>query len=165
MKRHLLPAGAVHRARSLRRSSTEAERMLWRGLREAFPAARFRRQVPLGPYCADFASHGAKLVVELDGSGHADPKKQEHDLERTRFLNGEGYRVLRFWNSDVLENLDGVLAAIASTIPSPLVGEGGSKSRMRGARRSRAPAIRPAPPPQPSPQGGGRNGQPPVGVR
>ena len=140
MRRDSLPVGAKDRARRLRREATEAEAQLWYALRESFPTARFRRQVPLGTYFADFASHGAKLVVEVGGSHHMEAA--EYDAARTRFLNGEGYRVLRFWNNEVLQNLDGVLARIATFLPSPLVGEGGPQGRMRGARRRRAPALR-----------------------
>ncbi|HWH22543.1 MAG TPA: DUF559 domain-containing protein [Allosphingosinicella sp.] len=160
MKRHGLPAGATQRARSLRRNATGAEQSLWRALRERLPAAKFRRQVPFGPYVADFASHGAKLVVEVDGSQHAERLAQ--DEVRTRFLNGEGYRVLRFWNNQVLENLDGVVTAIAAQIPSPLVGEGGPQGRMRGARRSRAPASGRHPHPSPPHKGEGGNDKPSV---
>lgn len=123
MKRLALSDGTVARARSLRRGATDAERALWRGLRVAIPQARFRRQVPLGPYFADFASHSARLVVEVDGGQHA--VQVERDAARTRFLEGEGYRVLRFWNNDVLANTDGVLETIAASIlPAPPCGEG-----------------------------------------
>ena len=164
MKRHSLPIGATDRARRLRRDGTEAEAQLWYALREKLPLARFRRQVPLGSFFADFASHAAKLVVEVDGGHHMEAVA--YDEARTRFLNGEGYTVLRFWNSDVLQNLDGVLATIAANLPSPLVGEGGPQGRRRGnARRSRARASGPHPPPPALPhKGGGRVGQPSVGV-
>ena len=147
----LRPA-TLARARAMRRDATEAESRLWYALREKLPGAKFRRQVPIGPYFADFASHRCRLVVEVDGSQHAEAK--ERDGERTRFLQSQGYRVLRFWNNEVLEDLDGVLRAIAAALPSPLVGEGGPKGRMRGARRSRAPASRPAPLTPPSPTRG-----------
>jgi len=130
MKRHLLKPDTVERARRLRRNSTDAEALIWRALRESMPHEKWRRQVPLGPYFADFASHRAKLVVEIDGSQHADVA--DADAARTSFLQSQGYRVLRFWNNEVLQNLDGVLIVIAAALPSPLVGEGGSKSRMRG---------------------------------
>ncbi|MEM8697251.1 MAG: DUF559 domain-containing protein [Pseudomonadota bacterium] len=158
MRRDTLPANATGRARSLRRNATTAESVLWYALREKLPAAQFRRQVPLGRYVADFASHRAKLIVEVDGGQHG--ARIEQDAARTRFLEGEGYRVIRFWNNDVLSNTDGVLERIAATLPSPLVGAkgrtypryvlnsagryspsaGGPEGRMRGARRSRAPA-------------------------
>jgi len=114
MSRVDLPADAIARARQLRRSATDAEYRLWYALRESFPDARFRWQVPFGLYHADFASHRAKLVIEVDGSQHA--VEQERDAERTRFLNGEGYKVLRFWNNEVLGNLEGVLAVVANTL-------------------------------------------------
>jgi very-short-patch-repair endonuclease len=132
---------------------------LWYALREKLPAAKFRRQVPFGLYFADFASHAAKLIVEVDGGRHT----ADRDAIRTAFLNSEGYRVMRFWNNEVLQNLEGVLAAISSQLPSPLVGEGGPKDRMRGARRSRARASGSHPSPQPSPtRGEGGNDKPPV---
>ncbi|HEX8366233.1 MAG TPA: endonuclease domain-containing protein [Allosphingosinicella sp.] len=157
---HLAPA-ALARARALRRDMTPAEPRLWSALRATFRDAHFRHQVPLGPYYPDFASHRARLVIEVDGGQHS----QARDAERTRFLEGEGYRVLRFWNNEVMENLDGVLQVIAAALPSPLVGEGGAKRRMGGARRSRAPAPRAGTPtPRPPRKGEGAKGQPPVGV-
>ena len=104
---------------------------MWRALREAFPHLRFRRQVPLGPYFADFCSHGARLVIEIDGDTH--DARAVHDAVRTGFIVRQGYRVVRFDNSDVMTNLDGVIASIDRQLPSPLVGEGGAKRRMRGA--------------------------------
>ena len=115
MKRLRLPAGTTDRARSLRRNMTDAERVLWRALRTALPEYHWRKQVPLGPYFADFCSHRARLIIEVDGGQHCD----ERDSARSEFLNGEGYRVLRFWNDDVVENSDGVLAAIATKLTAP----------------------------------------------
>jgi very-short-patch-repair endonuclease len=130
VKRLSLKPDAIQRARRLRRGSTDAEMLLWRALRETLPHEKWRRQVPIGPYFADFASHRAKLIIEVDGSQHADAI--EADAARTSLLKAQGYRVLRFWNNEVLQNVDGVLAAIHAALPSPLVGEGGSESRMRG---------------------------------
>jgi len=90
---------------------TEPERRLWRALRDALPGWRWRKQVPLGPYFADFASHSAKLIIELDGGQHA--SAEDYDANRTRFLEAEGFHVLRFWNDDILTNMDGVLQRIA----------------------------------------------------
>ena len=96
-------AGAGERARTLRRDMTEAERRLWQMLRSRqTEACRFRRQVPIGGFIADFACHAARLIVEIDGGQH-DPSS-ESEASRTRFLEGEGYRVLRFWNNEVLDN-------------------------------------------------------------
>ena len=110
-KRQLLPAGTVTRSRSLRNAAGEPERRLWRALREALPEAKFRRQVPFGPYHADLCSHATKLIVEVDGDDHT--MRTAQDAERTRFLNKEGYRVVRFANAEVMENVEGVIATIA----------------------------------------------------
>jgi very-short-patch-repair endonuclease len=112
MKRYPTP-GAVPRARRLRRDATVFERVLWSALRERLPELKFRRQVPFGPYIADFASHRARLIVELDGEGHA--FQIEADAERSRFLEGEGYRVRRFWNAEIVENRDGVIDTISAS--------------------------------------------------
>ncbi len=102
------------RSRRLRHEMTEAERKLWSVLsRRQMNDLKFRRQVPFGPYIADFVSHEAKLVIELDGGQHAESAS---DVARTAFLNREGYRVLRFWNNEVLENPDGVHAVIVEKI-------------------------------------------------
>lgn len=114
LKRLTLAPGAIGHARRLRKSMTPAERVLWRALREALPDCHWRKQVPLGPYYADFALHSAKLIIEVDGGQHA--IATAHDAERTRFLQSEGFRVLRFWNNDVLSNTDGVLQRIAEEL-------------------------------------------------
>jgi very-short-patch-repair endonuclease len=116
-KRQRLPPTTVARSRALRCSAGEPERRLWRALREILPEAKFRRQVPLGPYHADFCAHGAKLIVEVDGDDHA--ARPERDAARTRFLQDEGYAVIRFANADVMHDLDAVLSAIgAATAPT-----------------------------------------------
>ncbi|MGL5840155.1 MAG: endonuclease domain-containing protein [Sphingorhabdus sp.] len=109
MKRLALAPNAINRARRLRRDMTGQERKLWRVLRENFPKAHFRKQVPMGAYTVDFACHRAKLIIEIDGSQHGTDKGVAHDAVRTRFLEAEGYRVLRFWNNEVDRNLEGVL--------------------------------------------------------
>ena len=132
LKRLALAPDAVQRARQLRRASTDAERVLWRALREVFPDWHWRKQVPLGAYFADFTSHAAKLIIEVDGGQHA---TAVHDAERTRFIEAQGYRVLRFWNYDVLSNPNGVLERIAeelSTSPSHCFATGPSLSQGRG---------------------------------
>ncbi|GIL39207.1 endonuclease domain-containing protein [Roseiterribacter gracilis] len=109
------------RARALRRVATDVERSLWRRMRNrALAGCKFRRQLPIGPYFADFACVEAKLVVELDGSQHADAAA--YDATRTAYMEAQGWRVLRFWNNEVMQNLDGVLVAIAAALnqePSP----------------------------------------------
>ena len=113
-KRLSLAPDGVGRARALRSTMTDAERVLWRALREALPTYHWRKQVPLGPYTVDFASHSAKLIIEVDGGQHA--TSVEHDQERTAFLTSEGFRVIRFWNNDVLGNLSGVLQRISEEL-------------------------------------------------
>jgi very-short-patch-repair endonuclease len=113
--RNITPPNKI-RARVLRRNATDAEPKLWWHLRYrlALPGTHFRRQVHLGRYIVDFVSHNLKLVVELDGGQHAERIAQ--DATRTKFLESRGYRVLRFWNNDVLQNVDGVLEVIQSAI-------------------------------------------------
>ncbi|MBN9789194.1 endonuclease domain-containing protein [Pseudonocardia sp. TMWB2A] len=110
----MLPENAIQRARSLRRMATPAEQQLWRALKEAFPLVRFRRQVPIGPYIVDFLSHAHRLIVEVDGGQHA--IQQGYDAARTHFLEDEGYCVLRFWNMDVADHLDGVISEIGANL-------------------------------------------------
>jgi very-short-patch-repair endonuclease len=106
----------VPRARALRRDATEAEKKLWQHLRQPpFKAHHFRRQATIGPYFADFASHKARLVIELDGGQHSGSASDE---VRTRYLEDNGYRVLRFWNNEVFENMPGVLATIDAALPA-----------------------------------------------
>ncbi|HTT85417.1 MAG TPA: endonuclease domain-containing protein [Rhizomicrobium sp.] len=113
------------RARQLRANLTKAERNLWFSLRPLkFKGLHFRRQAPMGNYIVDFVCHGAKLVIELDGSQHAESENIVYDAARTKFLESRGYSVLRFWNSDVLKNRNGIMEAILATaeariVPSP----------------------------------------------
>jgi very-short-patch-repair endonuclease len=123
-------AGAHARARSLRENMTDAERRIWRILRShQMQGYKFRRQVPLGRYIADFVCHEARLIVEIDGGQH--DRSSPREAERSGVLEGEGYRVLRFWNDEVPANLEGVHRAIADALagshpprPSPIEGEG-----------------------------------------
>jgi very-short-patch-repair endonuclease len=105
------------RAGYLRRNTTEAEKRLWHRLRKFdLEGSHFRRQVPIGPYIADFACMAARFVIGVDGSQHADDRGQEHDERRTRWLMKEGYRVLRFWNGDLVRNMDGVIETIYAVL-------------------------------------------------
>ena len=105
------------RAKRLRRTMTDAERRLWSILRDKqVSGAKFRRQQPIGPFVADFVCQEARLVIEADGGQHFDNLT---DARRTAFLQSKGYRVLRFWNNDILTNPDGVAEAIAAAMPSP----------------------------------------------
>ncbi|VWX52112.1 endonuclease domain-containing protein [Novosphingobium sp. 9U] len=109
------------RSRELRRDATEAERKLWRAISARKLAGfRFNRQFPVGQYICDFASRERRLVIEIDGGQHA--MNKEYDERRTQFLEQQGYTVIRFWNSDVLDNLEGVLIRIKRVLadmPSP----------------------------------------------
>jgi len=118
------------RATAMRAAPTDTERKLWWHLRYRLksPNSHFRRQVRLGGYIVDFANHAAGIVIEVDGGQHA--TRSAADAARTDFLERKGYRVLRFWNNDVLRNIGGVLEIIQSAVTS-------------------------TPTPDPSPQGGG----------
>src|SRR5687767_8245005 len=105
------------RVKKLRTFMTDVEWKLWRALRSRGVGAKFRRQIPLGRFVVDFVCFESKLVVEVDGGQHADNRR---DADRDRYFVEQGYRVLRFWNTDVLKNLEGVLIRIAEyTDPSP----------------------------------------------
>ena len=99
------------RARRLRRNPTEAERSLWQKLRFwQVNGYKFRRQQPLGNYVVDFVCLETRLVVEVDGGQHA--QQADYDSHRDDWLSGQGFVVLRFWNNDVLNNIDGVMEVI-----------------------------------------------------
>src|SRR5262245_56875064 len=106
---------ADERARSLRRNMTDAERKLWRYVRlRQLEGHKFRRQVPIGPYIADFVCLKGMLVIEVDGGPQLDARA--YDSRRDDYIRGQGYRILRFWNNDVLGNMDGVWDVIAAEI-------------------------------------------------
>ena len=119
----------TQRAKQLRRSQTDAERRLWYYLRSRqIENAKFRRQYAIGKYFVDFVCLECELVVEIDGGQHAE--QQGYDEERTRFLQGQGFTVLRFWNNEVLTETEAVLERIRQVLinnpspqPSPLGGE------------------------------------------
>ena len=99
------------RSRELRLNATEAERKLWAQLSaRKIASVRFNRQFPIGPFICDFVSRSAKLVIEVDGGQHA--VDVEKDQARTSYLEAQGYRVIRFWNNDVLERIEGVIGEI-----------------------------------------------------
>jgi very-short-patch-repair endonuclease len=124
------------KARQLRANATDREVRLWRHLRRSpLLGSHFRRQVPIGPYVADFVCMAARLIIEVDGSQHGDAAFKARDDVRTRWLEREGYRVLRFWN-DLSENINGVLEAIHAA----LYGSRDSDVMMlEHKRRSKAP--------------------------
>ena len=101
-------------ARNLRRDMTEAEKLLWSHLRASqLDGTKFVRQLPVGPFIVDFACRSGKLIIELDGGQHAESTA---DAERTRVIEGFGYRIIRFWNHDVLTNIEGVLETIQTEL-------------------------------------------------
>jgi len=98
-------------ARHLRKNMTDAEQSIWRALRlRQILGVKFRRQHPIGVYIADFVCIERKLIVEVDGGQHAEQIVE--DKARTAWLEAQGYRVMRFWNNEVLQNIEGVLEAI-----------------------------------------------------
>ena len=100
-------------ARDLRKSSTDAERLLWRHLRaKQLEGLKFRRQEQIGRYIVDFVCYEKELIIEADGGHHA--LEREKDEERTRWLRSQGFEVLRFWNNEILSNTEGVLEVIRS---------------------------------------------------
>jgi len=114
-RRYRTKTTTLARARRLRRDMTEPEKRLWNRLCDNQLGGRhFRRQVPLGDYIADFCCLRPKPVVELDGETHVEISAAE--ARRARWLRGEGYQVLRFWNNEVMENIEGVLAQIARAL-------------------------------------------------
>ena len=107
----------TRRARELRRLSPAAQRILWSRLRNrGLQGAKFARSEPIGPYFADFVRRAAKLVVEIDGATHSTDEEIAHDRRRTAFLQAEGYRVLRFANAQVYENIAAVIDEIARAL-------------------------------------------------
>jgi very-short-patch-repair endonuclease len=136
-------------ARRLRRNATIAEQRLWYRLRSrSLYGMKFVRQEPIGPYIVDFVCREQRLIIEVDGGQHAE---SERDLVRDQWLREHKYRVLRFWNNDVIQNTDGVLEAIAEvlgTSPSPrLRGEGRGEGALPQAQTwGEAPSSRPSPP-------------------
>ncbi len=128
------PIGTVPRARQLRRDAPEPERRLLRALRDAFPALKWRHQTPVGPFYVDLLCFSEKLVVEVDGDTHADMERS--DAARTAIIEGEGFRVIRVANNDVMANINGVVEMIGNSLSlweregaaKPRKGEGSSKA-------------------------------------
>lgn len=111
MRSHRTTPNMLDRARQLRHDCGPAEAKLWAYLRTLRDGGiRFRRQHAIGPYIADFCAPGRQLIIEVDGSQHLD--QEEYDADRTAFLEARGYRVLRFWNSDVMNKIDDVLGVV-----------------------------------------------------
>ncbi|WP_395792921.1 endonuclease domain-containing protein [Aquimonas sp.] len=124
-------------AKQLRQNLTDAERVLWRHLRaHRFQGQKFRRQQPLGPYILDFVHFGARLVIEADGGQHSESTR---DAVRDAWLASEGFRVMRFWNDQILKDTEAVLESILQALaeasplspdPSPTRGEGSNARKV-----------------------------------
>ena len=107
------------KARNLRQNSADVERVIWQILRNRqFHNLKFRRQYPIKPYIVDFICLEEKLIIEIDGGQHAE--QVEYDKARSVFLESRGFRIMRFWNNEVLENLEGVYDALTLAL-SPWV--------------------------------------------
>lgn len=125
-------------ARRLRRATNEAEKRLWRHLRRlTLQGSHFRRQVPIGPYVADFACLAAHLLIELDGSQHGKDANRLRDDARTRWFEKEGYRVVRFWNNEIVGNIDGVMERIYAELYGSL---NAPSFWLKHLRRRRSPS-------------------------
>jgi len=133
------------RARRLRHNTTDAEKRLWRHLRTLkLNGSHFRRQIPIGPFIADFGCMAARVLIELDGSQHGEDRNRSYDETRTRWLEKEGYRVLRFWNNDIVKNIDAVMEAIYAAIYGSSSAPTVSLKHQRRRRRALPPFPTPA---------------------
>jgi very-short-patch-repair endonuclease len=130
-------------ARQLRLDQTDAEARLWRRLRHwPMDGTHFRRQVPIGPYVVDFACMAARLAIELDGSQHGEDENILRDEARTRWLEAAGYRVIRFWNNDLISNMDGVLESIYAAVHGASNAEPSPFKHKRRPRTVAAPGVK-----------------------
>ena len=117
------PSLQQHHARELRRESTDAEHWLWQRLRDRrLLGLKFRRQVPIGPYIADFVCKERSLVIEIDGSQHLE--QEGYDRRRTAFLEQQGYGVVRYWNNEVLGQGEAVLESLIQVLEEAKTGRG-----------------------------------------
>lgn len=104
-------------ARTLRKNQTPQEAKMWKILRNfQINDLKFRRQYPIGNYIVDFVCKEIKLIIEIDGGQHNEPNNITYDIERTKFLESKGYKVIRFWNNDIDNNLEGVYKMILDNI-------------------------------------------------
>jgi very-short-patch-repair endonuclease len=127
-------------AKRLRSNMTDAERCLWYRLRaHRFQGLKFKRQAPIGPYIVDFICFKHGLIIELDGGQHA---QSESDRRRDTWLNNEGYRVLRFWNDDVMKRTDTVMAEISNALTEVSTPLPARSARHPLPQGERGPAVR-----------------------
>ncbi|MCC6957117.1 MAG: DUF559 domain-containing protein [Anaerolineales bacterium] len=111
----------VQRARELRQDQTQAEEVLWRALRDRRVGHKIRRQHPLGRFIIDFYCHQAALCIEIDGDAHSEASQRAYDIARTQYLEDHGYRIVRFTNRDIQQNLQAVIDEICRTIDLRLI--------------------------------------------
>jgi very-short-patch-repair endonuclease len=117
-------------ARQLRHHMTESETRLWRHLRaHRLNGEKFRRQQPIGPYVVDFVHFGARLIVEADGGQHNDAPRDER---RDAWLQAQGFKVMRFWNNEIMNNLEGVLVSVMAAVTEAPLSPGPSPARGAG---------------------------------
>ena len=144
-----LPATTLAYARALRANMTDAETKLWQALRREQLGVKFRKQHPISPFILDFYCVEKKLAIELDGGQHGDADMANYDAKRKAWLEAQGIRVVRFWNNEVLGNVDGVLQVVAEVIKLPLLeglphpsppplGEGVSSKSLEGVYKSQS---------------------------
>ena len=132
-----MPINLTEVAKDLRKSMTDAERLLWQRLKaKQLDGLKFRRQEQIGRFIVDFVCHDKGIVIEADGGQHA--AEREKDEERTQWLNSQGYTVLRYWNNEILTNTEGVMESIRSVCmkvpssrPSPTEGRGSEVKASR----------------------------------
>ena len=145
MPQRTIPPRNRRFAKTMRQEMTKAELRLWLRLRKpGLPGLRFRRQTPIGSFIVDFFCPERKLIVEVDGDQHAFPTGEQTDAARDAWLREHGYRVVRFWNRDVMTNIEGVCTSIAA-----------AASGSANEEEEQAPLPKPASPVSTSPQGGG----------
>jgi len=126
----------IQTARMLRKNMTDVERKLWSRLRSNQLEVKFRRQVPFGPYIADFISIKEKLVIELDGSQHYQENGIQKDKVRDQYFKKEGFTVLRFSNTEIIENVDGVIDMIWEILQKKKSINNPSRRRLRRGHKS-----------------------------
>jgi very-short-patch-repair endonuclease len=147
--KHTVPDEHRGFAAQQRREPTRAEALVWHCLRAGrLDGWKFKRQVPFGPYVADFSCAEARLIVELDGRPHENPEQQARDAARDRWFERRGFTVLRLSNDLVLASIELAMEEIARALPSPVQGEGGLPAQPRAgerALRAEAPPSRPSP--------------------
>ncbi len=108
------------RRKELRQNQTEAEKLIWSQLRDKrFYGVKFFRQYSFGPYILDFYSPDLRFAIELDGGQHSEQEQQEYDENRSAYLKAHDMKVIRFWNSEVMQNIEGVLVRIAEKVTPP----------------------------------------------